>query len=228
MADLHHELLDAARLYELPQPAIELLSQHQPLIISAITAGGKTTIAERIIEKSDYRLVVTHTTRPIKPDEVNGVNYWFVNESEMLELIKSGAFIEVQPIHGEFVYGTSIGAYKTVLQGGHQPLLVIDVQGIKEIITSMPAIKPVFILPPNYEAWIDRLHSRGAMSHVERTRRLQSAKAEIDTVLADPHFVMIINNDVERTADEILQGPTIVNQHKSREIAQQLIDNIKT
>jgi len=228
MADLHYDLLDAARLYELPAPAIELLLRHQPLIISAITAGGKSTIAERIIEKSNYRHVITHTTRPIRSDEVNGVNYWFVDESEMLELIKSGAFIEVQPIHGEFVYGTSIDAYKSVITGGHKPLLVIDVQGIKEIITSVPDIKPVFILPPNYESWIDRLHSRGVMSHVERSRRLESAKAEIETVLADPHFVMVINHDVERTADEILQGPTIVNQYKSHEIAQQLIDNIKT
>jgi guanylate kinase len=228
MADLHYDLLDAARRYELPEPAVQLLTQSPPLILSAITAGGKTTVAERIIEKSDFRLVVAHTTRPIRPGEVNGVNYWFVSESEMLELIKSGAFVEVQPIHGEFVYGTSVRSYKTVIEAGHTPLLVIDVQGIKEIITSVPATKPVFILPPNYEVWIDRLQSRGSMSHVERSRRLQSAKTEIETVLADPHFVMVINDNVERTADEILQGPTIVNQHKSREIAQQLIDNIKT
>ena len=202
MSDLHYQLLDAAREYEMPAPAIELLSQNQPLIISAITAGGKTTLAQRIIEKSDYRQVVTHTTRAKRADETNGVDYWFVSEGEMLDLIKSGAFIEVQPIHTDTVYGTSIGSYKTLVETGKQPLLVIDIQGVQEIITGVPDIKPFFILPPNYEAWLERLQKRGAMSHIERSRRLDSAVKEIKTVLDDPHFVLVVNDDIERTAAE--------------------------
>ncbi len=228
MADLHNELLEAARNYQMPQPAIDLLSTYPPLILSAVTAGGKTTIAERIIQKTNYRHVITHTTRPIRPDETDGVNYWFVDEAEMLRLVKLGSFVEVQPVHGDTVYGSSLSAYKTVIQSGNRAMLVIDIQGVKEIITSLPEIKPFFILPPNYQAWLDRLHTRGAMSHVEKTKRLESARQELQGILADPHFVLVVNNDIERAADEILQGPTIVNQHKARELAQNLIENIKT
>lgn len=226
MADLHNRLLEASRNYQMPAEAIKLLAQNPPLIIAAITAGGKTTVAQRIMEKSSYRHVVTHTTRPMRPDEVNGVNYWFVSEEGMLGLIKSGSFVETQPVHSD-VYGTSISAYKTVIEAGHEPLMTIDVQGIQEIITGVPDIKPVFILPPNFEAWNQRLEGRGAMSHTEKSSRLQSAQKEIKTVLVDPHFVLVVNKDIDDTADEILDGPTIVNQQKGREIAQHLLDNIK-
>src|SRR4051812_7112010 len=189
MADLHNELLEASRNYKMPAAAIELLAKSSPLIISAITAGGKTTVAQRIIEKSLYRHVVTHTTRPMRPDEVNGVNYWFVSEEEMLSMIRSGSFVETQPVHSD-IYGASIKAYKTVIEAGHKPMMTIDVQGIQEIITGIPDIKPIFILPPNYEAWVERLEGRGAMSHTEKSRRLLSAQQEIKTVMNDPHFVL--------------------------------------
>ena len=227
MDGLHHELFEAVRSYKMPPLAVRLLEQSLPLIISAVTAGGKTTTADRIVKKSDYRHVITHTTRTIRPDEANGVNYWFVDEAKMLELIKQGAFIEVQPVHGDTIYGTSQEAYQSVIKTGHKPLLVMDVQGIQEVISNIPLTQPFFMLPPTYETWMDRLHDRGNMDPLEKTKRLQSAKKEIETVLADPHFVLVINYDIERTANEILQGLTMANQRASREIAQGLVDQIK-
>lgn len=226
MADLHNELLEASRNYKMPAKAIELLAQNPPIIIAAITGGGKTTVAQRIIENSSYSHVVAHTTRPMRPGEINGLNYWFVNEAEMLSMIKAGSFVETQPVHSD-VYGTSVNAYRAVIEGGHKPLMTIDVQGVQEIITGVPDIKPIFILPPNYEAWDERLQGRGAMSHTEKSRRLLSAQQEITAVLNDPHFVLVVNYDIDRTAEEILDGPTMVNQHKGREIALNLLENIK-
>jgi len=227
MAETHYELLDAVRHYEIPPHAVELLREHPPLIIAAITAGGKNAVTERIIEKSDYRHVVTHTTRPKRPDEENGVNYWFVSEEEMLSMVIAKEFVEVKAIHGDTVYGISINSYESVSQNGHRPLLIIDVRGVKDIITANPKLQPMFILPPSYEEWMNRLQSRGHMSHIERSARLKSAKEELQTVLADPHFVLIVNRDIEATAEEILGGPRLVNQRPYREVAQHLIDNIK-
>lgn len=211
----------------MPPAAVELLNQHQPLMIASITAGGKTSISGLLEKKSNFRHVITHTTRPIRPGETNGVNYWFVDDAEMLRLIDAREFIETQPVHGETIYGTSLSAYKGVLDSGHEPFLIVDVQGVQEIVTGVPDLRAFFILPPNYEEWMRRLESRGAMSHMEKSRRLQSAKEEIQTALADPHFVLIVNNDLEQTADEIISGPTLINQPKNRQIAQFLLDNIK-
>ncbi|HEX4774222.1 MAG TPA: hypothetical protein VH234_01775 [Candidatus Saccharimonadales bacterium] len=227
MDGLHRELFEAVRNYKMPPPAVKLLKQSPPLIISAVTAGGKTTTGNRIVKKSDYRHVVTHTTRTIRPGEANGVNYWFVNQAEMLELIKQGVFIEVQPVHGDTIYGTSLESYQSVIKTGHKPLLIMDVQGIQEIISNIPQTQAFFMLPPSYETWMDRLQARGNMNPLEKARRLQSAKKEIETVLADSHFVLVINYDIERTADEILQGPSMADQRASREIAQRLVDRIK-
>lgn len=223
----HYDLIDAARRYKMPAVAAELLNQHPPLMIASITAGGKTSISELLAKRSNYRHVITHTTRPIRPGETNGVNYWFVDDAEMLRLIEASELIETQPVHGETVYGTTIKAYKAVLDSGNDPFLIVDVQGVQEIVTGAPDLRAFFILPPSYEEWMKRLETRGAMSHTEKTRRLQSAKEEIQTALDDPHFILIVNNDLEQTASEIISGPTLINQPKNRQIAQFLLDNIK-
>ncbi len=221
------QLLQKVRHYQIPQAAIDLLKQHPPLMIAGASASGKDAVVEYIEQTSDYRNMVTHTTRPPRQGEINGQHYWFVSEAEMLKLVEDQAFIEIQTIHGETIYGTSLEAYKNVLDSGHKPLLVIDVQGIEEITRHLPASQPVFILPPSFEVWMERLEKRGHMSYVERSKRLRSAKAELEAALRSRLFMLVINHEIPLAARQILGGTSDPStQAHNRELGQSLLDQI--
>src|SRR3989344_1058826 len=191
----------------MPAPAAAFLNQTPPLIISAVTASGKNTVVNQILNnQSNYRETVSHTTRPPRPGESDGVHYWFVDDTKMLELVRAGAFVEVKAIHGDTVYGTSLQAYKTVLESGHTPLLVIDVEGVEELRRGLAQIRPFFILPPSYEEWMNRLHSRGVITDDDKVMRMASARRELQTVLANPAYILVVNYKVEDAAQAILKG----------------------
>lgn len=194
--NIHSQLLHTIRSYDVPPTAQELLSAHQPLILTGPTASGKNTIASYIEGLGPYKRVVTHTTRPIRPGEVEGRHYYFVSEQTMLGLLMDERMIEAKLIHGETVYSTSIEAYKEVVNAGNKPILVIDVQGAEEIIKKVPSLQPVFVLPPDFETWMERLHLRGSMSHQERQRRFRSAQKELELAFKNDHYTLVINHDV--------------------------------
>ena len=135
--------------------------------------------------------------------------------------------IEAQAIHGETIYGTSITAYQSVIDQNYNPLLRIDIQGILELANQMPDVRAMFILPPSFEVWMERLEQRGRMSHVEKIKRLRSAQMELREALNSRHFIFVLNREYKITAREILNGATDgQTQYHNREVAQQLIDNI--
>jgi guanylate kinase len=222
----HHQLLDSVRNYETPGPSIELLNQSPPLIIAGMSSTGKNAIAKKIIEQSNYRRVVTHTTRGPRPGEVSGRDYWFVSEEEFLNLIKDQIFIETQQVHQESFYGTSIEAYKAVIASGYQPLLVVDVYGEAKMIKNVENLRPFFILPPSFEVWMERWEKRGFMSHPEKSRRLHTAKDELQIAINDERFILVVNYEVPQAAKTILDGITDApTQHRNRELAKTLIDH---
>jgi guanylate kinase len=229
MADaVHTQLIEAVRTYHIPPEATALLTAHKPLVIVGATGSGKDAITDYVESSSQFREVVTHTTRPPRHDDQNGINYWFVNKAQMLRLLNGHQMIEAKLIHGDTVYGISIGAYKKVIADGYNPILVIDVHGVEDISKHVPGLQAAFILPPSFEVWMERLDKRGHMSHVEKARRLQSAKAEIEHVLRSRHFNLYVNRDVHIAAQEILRGAVIPSeQHHNRELAQQLLDHIR-
>ncbi len=229
MDDIHAQLVTAVNNYHTPIEAAELLKQNPPLIIASVSGGGKDTVAQYTQDNSQYRRVVTTTTRPMRPGETNGIDYWFVDETTMLDLVHKGAFIEVKELHGQQISGSSIAAYKTTLDAGNKPLLSVDVQGITEIMKHIPNLQPVFILPPNFETWLNRLGNRGVMSHIEKLRRFRSAQAELELVLHNPHFKLVVNTEIPAVAKEILGGASDhTEQHRNRELVQQLLDHIHT
>jgi len=225
---LRQELFEKLRSYRTPDIAAQLLSSYPPLIVAGATATGKSSVLKRLEEVSEYRHVITHTTRPPRPNEVSGQNYWFVNEEEMLRLLDDQAMIEVKAVHGDTLYGPAITSYQAVLNSGHKPILVIDVQGVEELSRSLPKQKAFFLLPPNFDEWMERLEKRGQMSSVEKANRLKSARQELEEALRQPRFILVTNYDVHRTAQEILGGTTDPRtQSQNRELAQTLISHIQ-
>jgi guanylate kinase len=226
---LHSELLEKVRSYKMPQAAQELLSSNPPLVICGITAAGKNSVMRYIAETSDYRHVITHTTRQPRNESEDTHEFHFVNDEQMLALINAQAMIETKEVHGDKIYGTSIKAYQDTLAGGHKPVLIIDVQGVKDISRYLPGLQAYFLIPQSFDDWMRMMEKRGRMSHSERLRRMHSARDELESVLRSEGFTMLINQDIPRTAKIILSGGRdLSSQRQSRETAQQLIERLKT
>ena len=230
MNNIRTQLLAEVKNYKMSSAAATFLNQNPPLIISSVTASGKNTVANQILNnQSNYRETVSHTTRPPRPGESDGVHYWFVDDAKMLELVRAGAFVEVKAIHGDTVYGTSLQAYKTVLESGHTPLLVIDVQGVEEIRHSLAQIRPFFILPPSYEEWMNRLYNRGVITDDDKVTRMASARRELRTVLANPAYILVVNEKVEETAQIILTAKVDSEiQDKNRQLAKKILEKLNS
>jgi len=222
------QLSEAVRAYTIPPAAAALLAQHEPVLIAGATASGKGSIADYLHQNSEFSHVITHTTRAPRTGEENGKDYWFVTEEQMLALLNANQMIEAKVIHNHAVYGASIESYQAVASSGRRPLLIIDVQGAEDIAKHVPDLHAVFLLPPNYEVWMERLDKRGAMSHVERSRRLQSARMEIEKATASRYFNLVVNRDINTTAQAIIANiNNPQEQHRNRELAQQLSDHIR-
>lgn len=228
-SSIHKQLITAVSSYSMPRYAVELLNTQPPLLIAGVTAAGKDTIAKKIAQESNWRRVISHTNRPLRPGENNGENYWFVNDTDILELINSKAFIDAKVVHKIKVYGTTVAAYQRVLQSGHKPMLVIDVQGVNNVVQHITSKHhPIFILPPDFQTWLARMKEQGPVSPDERKRRLHSAKAELEEVIQNESYLLFINREVPITARQITSEVIDTKlQHQNRQIAQQLLDDIK-
>lgn len=227
------QLHGAVATYKMPEIAQQIVGSGQVTILCGVTASGKNTIANYLVEHGNYEHVVSHTTRAPRENhgilEHNGVEYWFVTPAQMLGLVQQQAFIEVKAIHGETCYGTSIPSVQKVISTGKHPVMEIDVQGALELTEVVHNLRPLFILPPSYDVWMQRLGSRGFLSDGERERRLRSATMEIQTALDHPAFILTVNHEVELTSAEIMSGvdPSQQTQDEYRALALELLDTIR-
>lgn len=226
------QLHSAVASYKMPDTARALIGSGEVTVLCGVTASGKNTIANYLVNHGNYSHVVSHTTRAPRENhgilEQNGKEYWFVKPKEMLDLVLQQGFIEVKAIHGETCYGTSISSVQSVIDAGKHPVLEIDVQGAVELTKAVSKLRPLFILPPSYDVWMERLGTRGFLSDGERARRLQSAAMEIQTALSNPAFLLTVNNEVEATASDIIRGvdSSYGLQAEHRKLAEELLATI--
>lgn len=227
------ELHGLIATYQMPQSAKEIVLSSKLMVLCGVTAAGKNTISNYLVMHDNFEAVVSHTTREPRDNkgvqERNGKEYWFVNDEQMLLLVKQRAFVEVKAVHGDTCYGTSIAAIQDVLDNKKQPVMEIDIQGALELTQAVPDLRPIFILPPSYDVWMERLGTRGFMSDGEKERRFRSASMEIQTALEHSSFEIVVNHEVEDTARALLngmaQGPT--EQADARKLAEELLDYMR-
>lgn len=204
------ELAKLIENYQAPRSARELVAKHSPLGIAGPTGSGKDTIAHYLTQSENYSLIVSDTTRDPRKHhdgyEVNGVHYWFIDKETAAEKVKNGKYIEVKWVHGTTLYGTSVGAYRHVVEAGRTPLLVIDVQGMEDLMDEFTEFEPILLLPPSFEIWQQRLDGRGDMDLEQKLRRLNTALVEMAKPFEQPRFHPVINHEVVETAKTIKSG----------------------
>ena len=169
-------------------------------IVSAPSGAGKTTLVGALLKKMpDVKASISHTTRPMRPGEKEGVNYHFVSEEIFLSLVNKEAFLEHAQVFNHF-YGTSKEWVEKTLSEGIDVILEIDWQGAEQIRDLIPESKSIFILPPSLEALEERLIKRGQDDPTVIKRRLAAAKEEIS------HYMMadylLINDGFDETLVE--------------------------
>ena len=169
-------------------------------IVSAPSGAGKTTLVGALLkDMPDIKASISHTTRPMRPGEKEGINYHFVSEETFLSLINKEAFLEHAQVYNHF-YGTSKEWVEKTLSEGIDVILEIDWQGAEQIRDLIPESKSIFILPPSLEALEERLIKRGQDDPIVIKRRLAAAKEEIS------HYMMadylLINDGFDETLVE--------------------------
>ncbi len=161
-------------------------------VITAPSGAGKTSIGRELeAQIEDIRYSVSHTTRPVRPGEVSGEDYHFVDEATFRAMIDRGEFVEWARIHGHY-YGTSIFELERAKTERVDLLLDIEGEGARQIKSKFPEAVLVFILAPSYEELKSRLHERGQDSLEEIDRRMANARREISYL---PEYDFIIVND---------------------------------
>ena len=173
------------------------ISRGQLLIISAPSGAGKTSLIRALIE-SDRRIEVSvsHTTRPQRPGEIEGVNYFFVASETFQKLQSDGAFFEWAEVFGH-CYGTSTAQLDARLQQGADVILEIDWQGAQQVRRLLPDSAWIFILPPSVASLKTRLRDRGQDTDATIDLRMQAAQDEMSHCYEADYLVI---NDVFDTA----------------------------
>lgn len=172
-------------------------------VLAGPTAVGKGTVSADLRQRyPDIWLSISATTRPQRPGEVDGVHYLFVTPDEFAQQVAQGAFLEHAVVHGRHHYGTPRGPVEAQLFAGRAALLEIDLQGARQVRTTMPQARFVFLAPPSWDELVRRLVGRGTEDADERERRLATATIELAAQAEFDHT--IINDDVQRATDELV------------------------
>ncbi|MDO6459314.1 guanylate kinase [Granulosicoccaceae sp. 1_MG-2023] len=147
--------------------------------VSAPSGAGKTSLVRQLMQRvPDLKVSVSHTTRPMRPGDLEGRDYFFVDKPRFEQMIADGAFLEYAQVFDNY-YGTSRAAVEATLKAGHDVLLEIDWQGASQVKQLLPDTCSIFILPPSREALVERLQGRGQDSEEVIARRTAEAVAEM-------------------------------------------------
>ena len=170
-------------------------------IVSAPSGAGKTSLVKALIDlEPQIRVSVSHTTRAMRPGEVDGVNYHFVSREDFVKMIEHGDFLERAEVFGN-LYGTSQSYLQQTLDEGHDLILEIDWQGAEQVRKLMPQARSIFILPPSQQALRERLNNRGQDSDEIIDGRMREAVSEMS------HYVdydyLIINDDFALALEDL-------------------------
>ena len=170
-------------------------------IISGASGVGKSTVLSKVMEgRSDLQFSVSATTRPPRPGEQHGVNYYFVTNEEFEQMIKDDAFLEYDA-HNKCWYGTPEAQVDEKLQHGHV-ILDIEPVGAFNVQKKRDDATLIFIEAPSWEELERRLRGRGDTTEDQIAIRLERAKWEMEQ--REKYDYVVVNDQVDACADKIL------------------------
>lgn len=170
-------------------------------IISAPSGAGKTSLVKALVEAlPDIRVSVSHTTRKMRPGEVDGLNYNFVETAEFERMVDDNLFLEHAQVFDNY-YGTSRQWVEQQLREGIDVILEIDWQGAQQVRPRMNGCVSVFILPPSRDELVSRLRGRGQDSEEVIQRRFQDAVTDMSHYTE--YDYVVINDDFDEALTDL-------------------------
>lgn len=180
-------------------------------VVAAPSGAGKTSLVRGLLERDTrLRFSISYTTRPRRPAEVDGRDYFFVTEQRFLDMVKAEAFLEHARVFDHW-YGTGKEHVAELLAAGFTVLLEIDWQGARQVRERAPEAESIFILPPSVAELERRLRARKTDSAAVIERRLRDALSDMAHWREFDHVV--VNDDFASALDQLAR---IVGQHDRR------------
>lgn len=238
--ELDKNIQEKVKQYQPSPERLDAVRDVPLLFLVGISGAGKNALMQRLLSEypNEYHEFVTHTTRAPRQNhgvmERDGVEYHFITVETAQTMLEHKLYIEAN-VYGNNIYGTSLNEMLAAKKEGRIVIGDIDVNGVDSFINCGLAVKPVFILPPSYDIWQQRLLSRyhgNAIDREDWERRMHTAYDEIKHAMDDEHYYLVINDDLAETAsviNDIAHG-TENSKHpeNSMAIAQGILDGIAT
>lgn len=170
-------------------------------IVSAPSGAGKTTLVERLVEQlPGLHMSRSYTSRPARSGETDGVDYNFVSRERFEEMISAGEFLEWADVFGN-LYGTRAADTEALLDGGNDVVLVIDVQGARQVRAQGREMSTIFVMPPSQNVLERRLRGRSQDSEDAIQRRLGVAREEV-AAFAEYDYI-VLNDELTAAVDRL-------------------------
>ena len=174
------------------------------VVLSGPSGSGKTTLVRELVARAEVTLVksVSATTRPPRPTEIHGDDYWFLTDAEFREKLDNGEFLEHAEVFSSgYLYGTLRSELDRAWKQKGWAFLEIDVQGALEVIQQYSNAVTIFLKTPSPAEFERRLRARGTESEIVIQRRLATAERELQ--LADRYKYVVVNDQLETAVSEI-------------------------
>jgi guanylate kinase len=220
-------------------PSSESLKTLQtlPLVLMVgPTAAGRNTLINLLTQTGRYHYIVSDTTRPPRLNngilEQDGREYWFKTETEFLSGLQAGRYLEAAVIHRQQVSGISIAELERAAEADKIAIDEIEVVGAASIHAYKPNALFIFLLPPTFDIWMQRIRGRGDIDEDELRRRLESAQEEIAFGLSRDYYQFVVNYEIHEAAvavDELANGRALDPQKQQigRSHAEQLLIDVQ-
>lgn len=172
------------------------------VLFSGPSGVGKDTVLEIVLERDkSLQKSVSCTTRSIRDNEINGVDYYFISIPEFEKMIENNEVLEYAKF-GSNIYGTPKAPIDKWLGEGKTVILKIEVQGAASIKKLYPDSVSIFILPPSIEELEHRLRARGTENEEDVKKRLEIAHNELE--ISKEYDYLVVNDDIEKTSEDVL------------------------
>lgn len=225
----YNEFREILEHYHVSDRAKQALKGLKLVLLVGPTSTGRNTIIRYLVKHFDYYFIISDTTRqPQVRDgrlEQNGVDYYFRSEEDALADLKAGEFLEAAIIHEQQVSGRSIRELERAKILNRIAIADVETVGANKVMHASTDAKAVFLVPPSFEHWMDRIASRGHMSDRELRNRLTSAAIEFEDALRHDYYNFVVADSIERAAktiDAIAHGKPNPQQGRGIELIHQL------